>query len=51
MMTEQLAPEPMRVSCPACQAMIATWPPEVGDTRAVTCPECGLGLAFRDNAD
>ncbi len=48
MMTEQFAPGTMEIQCPACRAMIATRPPDTGDTRAVTCPECGLGFTFRD---
>jgi hypothetical protein len=30
-MTERRAPEPMRVPCPACQATIEAWPPDVGE--------------------
>ncbi len=41
------APEPMRVPCPACQAAIEGWPPDVGETRTATCPECGQVLTFR----
>ena len=46
-MTQQHAPKPMRVPCPACQATIETWPPDEGETRTATCPECGLALTFR----
>jgi hypothetical protein len=41
------APEPMRVPCPACQATIEAWPPDVGETRTAICPECGRALTFR----
>jgi len=41
------APEPIRVPCPACQATIEAWPPDVGDARTVTCPECGQEVTFR----
>jgi hypothetical protein len=41
------APEPIRVPCPACQATIESWPPDVGDARTVTCPECGQEVTFR----
>jgi hypothetical protein len=47
LMADQHAPEPMRVSCPGCGAAIATWPPDRGENRTVTCPECGLVLTFR----
>jgi hypothetical protein len=47
MMAGHYAPEPMRVPCPACQAAIEAWPPDVGETRTVTCPECGEALTFR----
>jgi hypothetical protein len=40
-------PEPIRVPCPACQATIEAWPPDVGDARTVTCPECGQEVTFR----
>lgn len=40
------APEPLRVPCPACQATIQDWPPDLGETRTATCPECGLALTF-----
>jgi hypothetical protein len=41
------APESIRVPCPACQATIEAWPPDVGDARTVTCPECGQEVTFR----
>jgi hypothetical protein len=41
------APEPIRVPCPACQATIEAWPPDVGDARTATCPECGQEVTFR----
>jgi hypothetical protein len=47
LMADQHAPEPMRVSCPDCGAAIATWPPDLGEDRTVTCPECDLVLTFR----
>jgi hypothetical protein len=47
MMAGHHAPEPMRVPCPACRAAIEAWPPDVGETRTVTCPECGEPLTFR----
>ena len=31
----------------ACQATIEAWPPDVGETRTATCPECGQTLTFR----
>jgi hypothetical protein len=46
-MAEHHAPEPMRVPCPACQATIQAWPPDVGETRTATCPGCGQTLTFR----
>jgi len=46
-MTEHHEPEPMRVSCWACQATIEVWPPDAGETRAATCPGCGMQHAFR----
>jgi len=46
-MAEHHAPEPIRVPCPACQAPIEAWPPDVGDTRTATCPECGQEVTFR----
>ena len=46
-MAEHHAPEPMRVPCPACQATIEAWPPDVGETRTATCPQCGQALTFR----
>jgi hypothetical protein len=46
-MAERHAPEPMRVPCPACRATIEAWPPDVGETRTATCPECGEVLTFR----
>lgn len=45
-MAEHHAPEPIRVPCPACQATIEAWPPDVGDTRTATCPECGQEVTF-----
>jgi hypothetical protein len=39
-------PEPMRLPCPACQATIEAWPPDTGETRTATCPECGQVLTF-----
>jgi hypothetical protein len=41
-MAEHHAPQPMRVPCPACQATIEAWPPDAGDSRTATCPECDL---------
>jgi hypothetical protein len=43
------APEPMRVRVPclACQATIEARPPDAGETRTATCPECGQTLTFR----
>jgi hypothetical protein len=46
-MAEHHAPEPIRVPCPACQATIEAWPPDVGDSRTATCPECGRTVTFR----
>ena len=46
-MAGQHAPEPVRVPCPACQTTIEAWPPDVGETRTATCPECGQALTFR----
>jgi hypothetical protein len=46
MMAEHHAPEPMRVSCWACQATMEVWPPDAGETRTATCPGCGLEHAF-----
>ena len=46
-MAEQHAPEPMRIPCPNCRATIEAWPPDLGETRTATCPECGLELTFR----
>jgi hypothetical protein len=46
-MTEHHEPEPMRVSCWACQATIEVWPPDAGETRTATCPGCGMQHAFR----
>lgn len=37
----------MRVPCPACQATIEAWRPDVGEIRTATCPECGQALTFR----
>ena len=45
-MAEHHAPEPMRVSCWACQATMEVWPPDTGETRTATCPGCGLEHAF-----
>jgi hypothetical protein len=49
-MTELHAPEPMRVSCWACQATVEVWPPDAGETRTAICPGCGLEHAFRTEA-
>ena len=46
-MTEHHAAKPIRVPCPACQATIEAWPPDAGDTRTATCPECGQAVTFR----
>lgn len=46
-MTEHHAPEPMRVSCPNCEATIEAWPPDESETRTANCPDCGLVLTFR----
>jgi hypothetical protein len=46
-MAEHHAPEPMRVPCPACQATVEAWPPDVGETRTATCSQCGEALTFR----
>jgi hypothetical protein len=46
-MAEHHAPEPMRVSCRACQATVEVWPPDAGETRTATCPGCGRQHAFR----
>jgi len=40
-MAENHAPAPMRVPCPACQTTIQAWPPDAGETRIATCPQCG----------
>jgi hypothetical protein len=45
-MAEHRAPEPMRLPCPACQGTIEAWPPDAGETRTATCPECGQVLTF-----
>lgn len=46
-MAEDHAPEPMRISCPDCQATIEAWPPDLGETRTVTCPQCRRELTCR----
>jgi hypothetical protein len=46
-MTEQRAPEPMRIPCWACQVTIEVWPPDLGEPRTATCPGCGLLHTFR----
>ena len=46
-MARHRAPEPTRVPCQACQAVIEFWPPESGDTRTAACPGCGLLHTFR----
>ena len=51
-MAGQHAPEPMRASCPACEATVEAWPPDAGETSAgetstAACPRCGLVLTFR----
>jgi hypothetical protein len=46
-MAEHYAPEPMRVPCPACQATIRAWPPDVGETRTAACQECGEMITVR----
>jgi len=40
-------PQPMRVPCPDCRATIEAWPPDLEETRTVTCPGCGQILTFR----
>jgi hypothetical protein len=45
-MAEHHAPEPMRIPCSACQAAVEAWPPDVGETRTATCPQCGQVLTF-----
>jgi hypothetical protein len=49
-MAEHRAPEPMRVPCGVCQAPIEVWPPDLGEPRTATCPECGLLHTFRTNS-
>ena len=46
-MTEHHVPEPMRFSCPDCEATIEAWPPDGDETSSGTCPRCGLVLTFR----
>jgi Family of unknown function (DUF6624) len=46
-MAEQHAPEPMRITCRACQATVEAWPPDAAEDRTVTCPGCGLLHTFR----
>ena len=46
-MAEHHTPEPIRVPCPSCSATIETWPPDLGETRTATCPECGYELTLR----
>jgi hypothetical protein len=48
-MAEQHAPEPMRITCRACQAAIEVWPPDTDESRTVNCPGCGLPHTFRMN--
>jgi hypothetical protein len=45
-MAEHHAPQPMRLQCPACRAPIESWPPDVGETRTATCPQCGQVVTF-----
>jgi hypothetical protein len=45
-MAEHHRPEPIRVPCPACQATIEAWPPDLGETRSATCPDCGQVMIF-----
>jgi hypothetical protein len=45
-MAEHHPPEPMRVPCPACQATIEIWTPDVGETRTATCAECGEAITL-----
>jgi hypothetical protein len=40
-------PEPIRVSCPACETVIEACPPEADETSTAACPRCGLVLTFR----
>jgi hypothetical protein len=49
-MAEHRAPEPMWVPCGVCQAPIEVWPPDLGEPRTATCPECGLLHTFRTNS-
>ena len=46
-MAEQHAPEPMRITCQACQVTLEVWPPDTDEDRTVTCPGCGLLHTFR----
>jgi hypothetical protein len=46
-MAEHQGPQPTRMSCPECQATIESWPPDMGETRTATCPECRLVLTLR----
>jgi hypothetical protein len=50
-MAEHRAPEPIRAPCPACQATIEAWPPDVGEIRTATCPECAQVLTFARTAE
>lgn len=45
-MAERHVPEPMRITCHACQAAIEVWPPDTDEARTVTCPGCGLPHTF-----
>ena len=46
-MAESHQPQPMRIPCPACRAIVEAWPPDAGETSTAACPVCGEVLTIR----